>query len=557
MATRICAASFRNVVHFSDATKFHATCLRKELLSRRYAAVLVLGGSPCQDLSKLNPRRRGLQAPRTQLFAEIPRVAQECRELLASLQINIPVLQMLENVANGPDAVMEEFSGVMGCRPVVVHGSSFGWVRTRLFWGGNGQDSIEHFGRRDLPADMSGDPDAQDVMHFRWTGKKPWPSKIFFQDGFKPAFEAKANIGEVGDHVGFATFTRSLSTVHPDVNASVEAQARYHDDGRAYPAFAYETASWSGGRSHGGNPTPRSVPPCDGHSGSNLRWAAPEVEDAATAERVRASLAGNSFHVPSVMFILMLLLQMVPTVAGIPQPMYSAFETCLRNQVRGSAFQLGLVDSCPGLLTPELVMERTQQQFTSLDVQWPELQVTDKIRTAIRKLRIFKVDCMLRGAEDEFGAPQWRQQNHRALASSALGAQRGGPLSKIACRPLLPGKVDKATHMSLSTCLPSPFDTHAVLDPDASFAVRAMVAFGPCIRTWRRLQQRAIHAVSQFLAPWEKVLRSLMPGPVFRVASDQCPAMMTATAIVLDWPDLTSGLIFVKGFRLLGEIESP
>ena len=210
MATRICAASFRNVVHFSDATKFHATCLRKELLSRRYAAVLVLGGSPCQDLSKLNPRRRGLQAPRTQLFAEIPRVAQDCRELLASLQINIPVLQMLENVANGPDAVMEEFSRVMGCRPVVVHGSSFGWVRTRLFWGGNGQDSIEHFGRRDLPADMSGDPDAQDVMHFRWTGKKPWPSKIFFQDGFKPAFEAKANIGEVGDHAGFATFTRSF-----------------------------------------------------------------------------------------------------------------------------------------------------------------------------------------------------------------------------------------------------------------------------------------------------------------------------------------------------------
>ena len=43
----------------------------------------------------------------------------------------------------------------------------------------------------------------------------------------------------------------------------------------------------------------------------------------------------------------------------------------------------------------------------------------------------------------------------------------------------------------------------------------------------------------------------------FRVASDQCPAMMTATAIVLDWPDLTIGLIFVKGFRLLGEIESP
>ena len=48
-----------------------------------------------------------------------------------------------------------------------------------------------------------------------------------------------------------------------------------------------------------------------------------------------------------------------------------------------------------------------------------------------------------------------------------------------------------------------------------------------------------------------------MPEPVFKVASDKCPAMMTAAAVLLDWPDLTIGFRFVRGFRLLGPIESP
>ena len=290
---------------------------------------------------------------------------------------------------------------------------------------------------------------------------------------------------------------------------------------------------------------------------SILQWAVPGEDDVTWSEQVRASLVGNSFHVPSLMVVLMILLQLLPVVSGIPPPMYSAFETCLRNQVRGSVFQPGMVDACPGLLTPEDMLGQIQQQFVSLEVQWPVLQVNDKVRAAVRKLQIFKVDCILREAESEFGAPQWRQQNHRALAASALGAQRGGPLAKIACQRLIPEKVDKVTHMALGTCLPSPYDTHAVLDPDAGFAVRAMVAFGPCIRTWRRLQQRAIRIVRDFLSPWDATLRGLMSEPVFKVASDKCPAMMTATAVLLDWPDLTIGLRFVTGFRLLGQIESP
>ena len=139
IARKVSAASFRNVVHYSDVREFRANCLRQEFVAHEYAAILVIGGSPCQDISQLNMHRRGLHAPRTRLFAEVPRVAQECRDLLASLQLHVPVLQLLENVAKCPADVMEEFCHVMAGRPLAVHASSFGWVRrTRLFWGGMG-----------------------------------------------------------------------------------------------------------------------------------------------------------------------------------------------------------------------------------------------------------------------------------------------------------------------------------------------------------------------------------------------------------------------------------
>ena len=48
-----------------------------------------------------------------------------------------------------------------------------------------------------------------------------------------------------------------------------------------------------------------------------------------------------------------------------------------------------------------------------------------------------------------------------------------------------------------------------------------------------------------------------MPASVAKVAADRCPAMLTAAAILLDWPDRTIGLRFVVGFNLFGVIESP
>ena len=134
VASGVCRASFRNVVHFRDVVTFTAQELKPMLLSTSFAAILVAGGSPCQDISMLHKHRRGLQPERTVMFQHIPRLAQECEARVADLGMSCPVLQLLENVSHGPLQVQRAIDEAMGGPPVTIYGGSFGWVkRTNAF----------------------------------------------------------------------------------------------------------------------------------------------------------------------------------------------------------------------------------------------------------------------------------------------------------------------------------------------------------------------------------------------------------------------------------------
>ena len=203
-----------------------------------YAAVLVAGGSPCQDVSCLNKRRQGMQADRTLLFQQIPRVASECRSLIAALNKRIPVLQLLENVSHGPKDVVnvvQAMSEAMQGPPVTVYASSFGWVkRTRCFWGSDGQTSVVQCRKLKPPSQTRLDWDATGAISATWNGKKPFPVAVAFSDKYAPSFNPVDNLGKVAPKDIFATFTRAFThPAVPDVRASPEACARYQADGRA------------------------------------------------------------------------------------------------------------------------------------------------------------------------------------------------------------------------------------------------------------------------------------------------------------------------------------
>jgi DNA (cytosine-5)-methyltransferase 3A len=86
---------------------------------------LLIGGSPCQDLSIAKKGRKGLEGDRSGLFWEYVRIKKE---------IN-PKYFVLENVASMPKADRDIITKEMGVEPILINASLVSaQSRKRLFW---------------------------------------------------------------------------------------------------------------------------------------------------------------------------------------------------------------------------------------------------------------------------------------------------------------------------------------------------------------------------------------------------------------------------------------
>ena len=86
---------------------------------------LLIGGSPCQDLSIAKKNRRGLEGDRSSLFFEYVRIKNEMN----------PKYFILENVASMKKEDKDIISGIMGCEPVMFNASLVSaQTRKRYFW---------------------------------------------------------------------------------------------------------------------------------------------------------------------------------------------------------------------------------------------------------------------------------------------------------------------------------------------------------------------------------------------------------------------------------------
>jgi len=86
---------------------------------------LLIGGSPCQDLSIAKKDRKGLEGNRSGLFWEYVRLKKECN----------PKYFILENVASMPKADRDIITREMGVEPVLFNASLVSaQCRKRLFW---------------------------------------------------------------------------------------------------------------------------------------------------------------------------------------------------------------------------------------------------------------------------------------------------------------------------------------------------------------------------------------------------------------------------------------
>ena len=86
---------------------------------------LIIGGSPCQDLSIQKGKRQGLEGPKSKLFFEFARIIKETN----------PKHFILENVATMSQHDKNIITQTLGVEPVMLNSSWFGYQnRRRLYW---------------------------------------------------------------------------------------------------------------------------------------------------------------------------------------------------------------------------------------------------------------------------------------------------------------------------------------------------------------------------------------------------------------------------------------
>jgi len=86
---------------------------------------LLIGGSPCQDLSAAKPNREGLKGERSGLFYEYLRILKEIK----------PKYFVLENVASMTDESRDEITRQLGVEPIMIDAALVSaQERKRYFW---------------------------------------------------------------------------------------------------------------------------------------------------------------------------------------------------------------------------------------------------------------------------------------------------------------------------------------------------------------------------------------------------------------------------------------
>jgi DNA (cytosine-5)-methyltransferase 3A len=127
-AIKVTQYNFPNTIQLGD--------VRNVSVENMLKIDLLIGGSPCQDLSQGNKNRKGLKGEKSSLFWEYIRVLKEVK----------PKYFMLENVEM-PDEDKQTITDILGVYPVNINSSLVSaQYRNRWYWTNIPGDEITMFG---------------------------------------------------------------------------------------------------------------------------------------------------------------------------------------------------------------------------------------------------------------------------------------------------------------------------------------------------------------------------------------------------------------------------
>jgi len=117
-AIKVHKAHFPQTAHIGDVKSLKGAMFMAQPID------LLIGGSPCQDLSR-GGNMVGLTGARSALFFEYVRLLKEIK----------PKYFILENVKSMKKGTLEEINKYMGCTPIIINSSEFtAQNRTRCYW---------------------------------------------------------------------------------------------------------------------------------------------------------------------------------------------------------------------------------------------------------------------------------------------------------------------------------------------------------------------------------------------------------------------------------------
>jgi hypothetical protein len=116
-AMKVTQYNFPNTIQLGDVTKIE--------LDKLPEIDLLIGGSPCQDLSIAMKEREGLKGEKSMLFWEYVKILQKVK----------PKYFLLENVARMSQEDKDIITGIMGVEPIRINSSLLSaQLRDRLYW---------------------------------------------------------------------------------------------------------------------------------------------------------------------------------------------------------------------------------------------------------------------------------------------------------------------------------------------------------------------------------------------------------------------------------------
>lgn len=124
-AIKTSTANNPDIIHVGDVTKLSADEVERKAGGN---IDLIIGGSPCQDLSGIGSRQ-GLEGHKSRLFFEYFRLVDELKTRNPKLKF------LLENVVPRNKIWEDEISNTLGCEPVLINSSVLmPYSRPRMYW---------------------------------------------------------------------------------------------------------------------------------------------------------------------------------------------------------------------------------------------------------------------------------------------------------------------------------------------------------------------------------------------------------------------------------------